>query len=154
LIADKSPWDPQAWVHYTPDNSGLPDKIVNSIFVDPKSGSAYIGTESGLAIFRGAFSEIRSELSLVTAGPNPFLVDGQRIFTIKNLVPKSTVKILTINGRLIRELNQDNGYVIGSRAEWDGRDAGNRRVASGIYLFIVYNEEGLTRSGKISVVRP
>jgi ligand-binding sensor domain-containing protein len=154
LMADKSPWDPEAWIHFTPENSGLPDKIVNSIYVDPKSGSAYIGTESGLAIFSGAFAEIRSELSMVTAGPNPFIVDGQRVFTIKNLVPNSTVKILTINGRLIRELNQDNGAVLGSRAQWDGRDANNRKVASGVYLFLVYNEEGLTRTGKISVVRP
>jgi ligand-binding sensor domain-containing protein len=154
LIADKSPFDPQAWVHYTPENSGLPDKIINSVYVDSKSGTAYIGTESGLAVFRGAFSEIREDFSLLSAGPNPFLVDGNREFVIKNLVPNANVKIMTINGRLVRELNLQNGFVKGSRAHWNGRDNDDRRVPSGIYLYLVFNEEGITQTGKISVVRP
>ena len=66
----------------------------------------------------------------------------------------STVKIFNINGLLIRELTQDNGQILGSRASWNGKDDQNNQVPSGIYLYLVYNTEGLTGTGKIAVVRP
>jgi len=154
LKADESPWDPSAWVHYTPENSGLPDKIVNSIFTDQKVGEAYIGTESGLSIFRGAFAEIKEEMNSVKSGPSPYMLDDQTDFTIKNLVFGATVKILNVNGKLVRILTQDEGDIEGGRATWDGRDQNGSKVASGVYIFLVYNEEGITASGKIAVIKP
>jgi ligand-binding sensor domain-containing protein len=154
LQAGKSPWDPAAWVHYTTENSGLPSPIINSIFVDNQSGAAYLGTELGLVIFRGAFSQFRSDLREVVGGPNPFLLDGSKEFVIKNLVPNSTVKILNINGHLVRELTASGGEIDGSRATWNGKDVQNKWVPSGIYLYLIFNEEGLKNSGKISVIKP
>jgi ligand-binding sensor domain-containing protein len=154
LQANKSPWDPAAWVHYTTENSGLPSPLVNSVYVDNQTGAAYLGTELGLAIFKGPFSQFRSDLKSVVSGPNPFLLDGSKEFVIKNLVPDASVKILNINGRLVRELTEANGNIKGSRAIWDGKDIYNNWVPSGIYLFLIYNEEGLKNSGKISVIKP
>ncbi|MCK5033084.1 MAG: T9SS type A sorting domain-containing protein, partial [Calditrichia bacterium] len=154
LEGDKSPWEESAWSHYTPDNSGLANKIVNSVFVDSDKGEAYIGTEGGLSIFNGAFSEIRSNFDFLTGGPNPFFVDNNSsVFTITNLMVNSTVKILNINGKLIRVLSENNGLVQGSRAQWDGRDSNKNKVASGIYIFLVYTEEGVVGKGKLSVIR-
>jgi hypothetical protein len=154
LQANKSPWDPSAWVHYTPENSGLPSPVVNSVFVDNQTGTAYLGTELGLAIFKGTFAQLRSDLQEVVSGPNPFLLDGSKEFVIKNLVPNSSVKILNINGHLVRELTEVSGEIEGSRATWNGKDDQNKWVPSGIYLYMVFNEEGLTTSGKISVIKP
>jgi hypothetical protein len=69
-------------------------------------------------------------------------------------VPNATVKIVNINGRLTQVLSQENGMIQGSRASWDGRDSNNKLVPSGIYLYLVYNEEGLTGKGKIAVLKP
>jgi hypothetical protein len=154
LIADKSPWDPKAWVHYTTTNSGLPSPIVNSVFVDESSGEAYLGTESGLAIFKGSFAEIRPDMSLVTGGPNPFILGNGTSYTIKNLAAKSQVKIFNLSGQLVRRLSSDTGGVQGSRAVWDGKDDNRNLVPSGIYIYLVYNEQGQTGTGKIAVIRP
>jgi len=153
LIADRSPWEAASWVHYTPQNSGLPDKIVNSVYVDPRSGAAYIGTESGLAIFNGPFSEYKDAMDALTSGPNPFIISGQARFVIKNLAFNSRVKIFNLKGELIRELTTENGAIQGSRAVWDGLDSRQTAVASGIYIFMAFNDEGMNGSGKIAVVR-
>lgn len=154
LIADKSPWDPAAWIHFTTGNSGLPSPIVNSVYVDEISGEAYLGTESGLAIFRGSFAEIRPDMEMVTGGPNPFILDNGSVFTVKNLAVNSQVKIFNVSGILVRRLSSDRGTVQGSRAIWDGKDESGTSVPSGIYIFLVYNEQGQTGTGKIAVLRP
>jgi hypothetical protein len=154
LKADESPWDPKAWVHYTTENSGLPNKIVNSIYVDQTVGEAYIGTESGLSIFTGSFSELKEEMNSVISGPSPYVLDNGSDFVIKNLVFGALVKILNVNGKLVRILSREEGNIIGGRATWDGRDQSRTKVSSGIYIYLVYNEEGITASGKIAVINP
>lgn len=153
LKSNKSPWDENAWVHFTPENSGLPSKIVNCIYVDDKTGAAYIGTENGLSIYNGSYAEFKSDLNSLNGGPNPFILVSGSKYTIKNLVPDVKIKILDINGSVIRTLSDEDGSIHGSRANWNGRDEKNRLVSSGIYLYLVYNEEGLTGKGKISVIR-
>jgi ligand-binding sensor domain-containing protein len=154
LQSNQSPWDPSSWVHYTPENSGLPSKIVNSIFVDHQVGEAYIGTESGLSVFSGPFSDYKQDFSTVTAGPSPFILNDDTPYIIKNLVFGASVKILDINGRLIQLLTQENGGVEGGRAAWDGRNLSNALVSSGIYIYLIYNDEGISGHGKIAVIRP
>jgi ligand-binding sensor domain-containing protein len=154
LKADESPWDPTAWVHYTPENSGLPDKIVNTVFVDQNIGEAYIGTESGLSIYTGSFAELKREMNSVVGGPSPYVLDDKTDYVIKNLVFGASVKILNVNGRLVRTLSREEGNIEGGRATWDGRDESQAKVSSGIYIYLIYNEEGVTASGKIAVVNP
>ena len=154
LKADGSPWDPGSWMHYTPENSGLPSKIVNSIFVDNKAGEAYIGTEGGLCIFSGPIAEYKKDLQTVAGGPSPFILDGSSNYVLKNLVFGASVKILNINGKQVRLLSSENGGVEGGRATWDGKDENNNYVASGIYIYLVFGDEGISGNGKIAVVKP
>ena len=71
----------------------------------------------------------------------------------------SSVKIFTINGHLVRELTSktvlSDGTVAvdGGRAYWDGRDATGKKVASGIYLYLAYSENGKSITGKFAVIR-
>jgi ligand-binding sensor domain-containing protein len=154
LQSNKSPWDSQAWIHYSPESSGLPSKIINSIFVDSQKSEAYIGTENGLSIFSGSFAEYKQDLNSVVAGPSPFVLDDQNRFTIKNLVYGAHVKILNINGRLVRLLSESNGGIEGGRAVWDGQDDSHKKVPSGIYIYLIYNEEGVAGNGKVAVINP
>jgi len=148
-----SAFEAGSWVGYTSSNSGLLDNNVHSVFVDNDEGAAYIGTESGISVFRGTFAEIRSDFSDVSFGPNPYYVDENVNFTITNLMNNSTVKIFDLNGSLVRELSVDNRSVDGSRAEWDGRDLLGNKVASGIYLFMAFTAEGKAKAGKFAVIR-
>jgi ligand-binding sensor domain-containing protein len=154
LQSNKSPWDSQAWIHYSPESSGLPSKIINSIFVDSQKSEAYIGTENGLSIFSGSFAEYKQDLNSVVAGPSPFILNDQNMFTIKNLVYGVHVKILNINGRLVRLLSESNGGIEGGRAVWDGQDDSHKKVPSGIYIYLIYNEEGVAGNGKVAVINP
>ncbi len=71
-----------------------------------------------------------------------------------NLVPESQVKILTANGQLIRTLNPDNfNEVKGGVAEWDGRNLDGRLVSTGVYLYLITNQEGQQKAGKVMVVK-
>ncbi len=160
LRAGYSPWQENAWKGYTTENSGLVDNEVNAVFVDPVSGEAYVGTNSGLSVYRGSFAEIRDNFKQVAGGPSPYLLNKDSgFYTITNLKSNSIVKIFTVNGALIRELRSDIVYkdgtptVEGSRAYWDGRDRNGNMVSSGIYLFAAYTVEGKSTSGKIAVIR-
>jgi len=154
LEGDKSPWDKSAWKHYNTENSGLAHKVVNSVFVDSDKGEAYLGTDGGLSIFSGSYSEIRSNFKNLSGGPNPFILgNNSENFVITNLMVNSTVKILNINGKLVKVLSEDNIGVEGSRATWDGRDSNNNLVSSGIYIYLVYSDEGVVSKGKLSVIR-
>lgn len=160
LRAGQSAWDAGAWEGYTTENSGLVADNVYASFVDQTNGKAYVATSRGLSVYSGTFAEIRDDFSQIIGGPNPFLINaGSELYTIKNLMHNSTVKIFTINGALIRELNSSGVYasgqlaVDGSRAYWDGKDSRGVAVDSGIYLYSAYTIEGQSVSGKIAVIR-
>ncbi len=155
LRAQRSVFESGAWVSFTTANSGLLDNNVHSVSIDPVTGEAWIGTESGISVYSGAFAEIRPDFKQVIAGPNPYIQDGRQTpFIIKRLKNNSTVKILSLNGRLIRTLKVDDGEIEGGRAIWDGKDKNGNTVASGIYIFSAYTADGSATSGKIAVVNP
>jgi ligand-binding sensor domain-containing protein len=154
ILADnKSPWEEGAWIGYTMENSGLADNNVHSISFDKKTGEAYIGTEKGISIYKGKFSELRADYSQAVCGPNPFHLNSGKKFIIKNLMNNSTVKIYTINGKLIKTLTVENNDILGGRALWNGLDDSDHAVSSGVYFFLAYNAEGNSVAGKIAVIR-
>ena len=160
LRSGNSAWEPGSWIGFNTENSGLIDDDVYAIYVDAASAEALIGTNRGLSIYRGSFAEIREDFNLTSSGPNPFIIDGNNnLFTIKNLQDNSTVKIFTVNGRLVQELTSDKlignsqRMLDGSRAIWDGKDRNGSFVSSGIYLYAAYTLEGESVNGKIAVIR-
>ena len=153
LRSGKSPFEPGSWLGYNTQNSNLVNDNVHSIFVDNRSAEAIIGTENGLSIFKGSFAEIQNKFTEVIAGPNPFILTENNIFTIKKLKVNSTVKIFDLSGTLIRKLLAKNKLVDGSRAVWDGEDSNGNPVATGIYLYLAYTENGSAYSGKVAVIR-
>ena len=167
LKASGSPWDPKSWAHFVPRRSeqqglnifptNLPSKEVRSVFVDDKTGDVYCGTQSGLAILRSnPFTTPLPDLNKVKVGPIPLILSDNisNALYFRNLTGNSEIKILTSTGRLVRTLNQSNsGGYLGSFAQWDGRNQTGNIVSSGVYLYLVTDEEGNSTSGKILVIR-
>ncbi len=167
LKASGSPWDKKSWIHLVPMNSelfgdniyhtNLPSEDVHNVFVDENNGDVYCTTASGLAILRNnPFTTPQVSLDKVVSGPNPFYpgtgLNGY--FYIKNITSNSQVKILTSSGQLVRTLDGTNASeILGSQAQWDGRNTAGRLVSSGVYLYLVTNEEGKSASGKVLVIR-
>ncbi|MFH1962654.1 MAG: cohesin domain-containing protein [bacterium] len=77
----------------------------------------------------------------ITVYPNPCMVSqGQTTIFFSNLPPKSRIRIYTIAGELIKTIENDN--------LWNPEE-----VASGVYIYIITNDDGLSERGKIGVIK-
>ncbi len=138
--------------HYTTENSPLVSDNVTAFGFDLESGRVYIGTTNGLSCLETPYSRPRENLDQVTAGPNPFMNNEDKEFIIYNLADDVAIKFLTENGSVVRYLSKEE--IFGSQAKWDGKNDDGEYVTSGVYLYIIYNEEtGLNRTGKVAVIR-
>lgn len=84
-----------------------------------------------------------ADLSDAYAFPVPYLPSQHSKITFTNLSPVCTVKIFTLNGELIKELDHTGG----SQAFWEDIDAG-----SGVYLYVIKNDKEKKR-GKLMIIR-
>ena len=66
-----------------------------------------------------------------------------------NLTDDINIKIYTITGELVKEIDEQTGGM----AEWDVTNEKGKEVASGVYLDLVTNEEGGKETGKVVVVK-
>jgi ligand-binding sensor domain-containing protein len=128
----------------------LLDDDVASIAIDNATGTVYFGTEKGLsALTTPAITAVRSFDGLAVS-PNPYLLPAAAPLTIDGLVQNATLKILSIDGKLVREIVTPGGRV----GFWDGRDAEGNLAASGIYVLVAFSEDGSkVATGKVAVVR-
>jgi len=143
----------QALAQYTVENTDgrIISNEIKSIAVDPRTGTVYFGTTNGLASFQTTAVEPNEHFTTLTISPNPYRIPNSVPLTIDGLVENSKIKILTIDGRLVRELTTPGGRI----GFWDGKDETGKDVATGIYLVVAYsatnkNEVG---TGKVAVIR-
>ncbi|MGB2867224.1 MAG: hypothetical protein WBD36_02135 [Bacteroidota bacterium] len=128
----------------------LADNDVRSIAIDQRRGIVYVGTQKGLSSLEISAVQTERSYSTLEFGPNPYILPSNDPLTIRNLVPSSSIKILTISGSLVAQFNAQGG----GRAFWDGRDMEGRVVSSGVYLVVAFAENGnQVATGKIAVVR-
>ncbi len=91
--------------------------------------------------------------------PNPFTNNTTFTFQRNQIDPADVkIKIYTVSGRLIQELEKSNVIDKFVRVNWDGRDRDGNIIANGTYLYkiIVKNLGGdFTKSvlGKLAVIR-
>jgi ligand-binding sensor domain-containing protein len=143
--------DGYTWTHYSTDNSQLVSDNVTSFAFDNTTGKVYIATTNGLSCLETPYSEPLEDLSKVIAGPNPFIPDGSSQFVFLKLADDVAIKIMTENGMVVRQISKDE--ILGSQAYWDGKTASGEIAASGIYIYVIYNEDsGLNSVGKIALI--
>ena len=135
---------------YDSKNSPLPSDDINSIAIDKKSGLVYIGTSFGMSTITTFAVEPKQEFDEVLVYPNPFNLDKHSSVTIDGLVKNSSIKILSVSGKLIKTIISPGGRL----AFWDGKDENGNFVASGIYVLVAFDEEAdkITTS-KFAVIR-
>ena len=97
-------------------------------------------------------------LSEVFNVPNP-TVDGKTFFTYHLAQPPDTVtiKIYSVNGRLLRTIDDASANRGGNETYWDGRDETGVRCANGVYLYrvIAHTEDSsrVEQIGKLAILR-
>lgn len=142
----------QILASYTVDNTAgkLMDNDVKSIAVDGKTGTVYFGTAFGLASLTTPGAAPRASFDGLTIYPNPFHIPGTTQLTVSGLVENSSMKIVTTDGTVIRDIKTPGGLV----GFWDGKDNGGNDVSSGVYLIVTYSEDGsAVANGKVAVLR-
>lgn len=137
---------------YNSKNSPLPDDNITSIAFDSKSGMVFIGTDYGLATLKTEFIQPEETFNELSIYPSPFIIGNneKNIVTIEGLIANCIIKILKINGEVIREYESPGGKM----AFWDGRDKEGNLVSSGVYYIVAYdNEANNVKTSKIAVIR-
>ena len=128
-----------AAVHYRPHftQDGEYELIV---FAKDRSNNA-----SGAIDYSVAFEVVnKSMISNLLNYPNPFTTSTAFVFTLtgSELPTQFRIQILTITGKIVKEINKDElGPIrIGNNIteyKWDGRDQYGQPLANGVYLYRV-----------------
>jgi len=75
--------------------------------------------------------------------PNPVPPGYTGTIGIRGVSNNAIVKITEMDGRLVYQTR-----ALGGQAVWDGRDYKGRRIASGVYLVLVSNDESGSKKEK------
>jgi hypothetical protein len=134
----------QMLAHYRSSTSPLLSDSVQSLSINDE-GMVFFATAAGICSYRSEASAGRDNFSDAYVFPNPVRPGYDGKITITNLVRGVNVKITDISGNLVYET-----VAKGGQATWDGRNFAGHRVASGVYLVFMTNEDGSkTHVGKL-----
>jgi len=106
-----------------------------------------------------ATSKTSESLDNVVVYPNPFKPNDGNDRTgtwsqgiiFGNLTSRATIKIYNITGELVRELEKLPEE--GGQKVWDGNNEKGKKVASGIYVYLITNPQGDKKLGKLAVIK-
>jgi hypothetical protein len=144
--------------NFSKQNSPLPSNRILKIKTDDRSGKVYFATSKGIVAYNSKVAPFGENLGQVYAYPNPALKNHQ-IITIDGRngthLPKGTnVKIIDVAGNLVYETNVVEGQQLkGGKVIWDKRNLAGKKVASGIYIVLLSNNDASETSvTKIAIV--
>ncbi|MFN9502049.1 MAG: T9SS type A sorting domain-containing protein [Chryseotalea sp.] len=136
-------------LNFTKENSPLPSSSIRHLSLDPLTGELFVVTDAGMVSFRTDATEGNPNAPAIKIFPNPVLPEFTGKVGIEKLVSDASVKIVTADGKLIKQLTANGGT-----ASWDLTNFTNNRVNSGVYFVLTSTSDGVThRAGKIIVVR-
>ncbi len=144
--------------NFNTENSPLPSNKILKIKVDTSTGKVFFATNKGIVAYNSEVAPFGTNLGEVYAYPNPALKQHQTV-TIDGRngthLPKGTnVKILDVAGNLVHETNVVEGQELqGGKVVWNKTNLAGKKVASGIYIVLLSNEDNSeTSTTKIAIV--
>ena len=131
--------------HFTSKNSPLISDNILDLEINHNTGELFISSDKGLMSFRNDATTGRSNINSVEIFPNPVRENYYGVITIDGLAFESNVKITDVSGNLVFETNSNGGTAV-----WNGKDANNKRVGTGVYLVFSSDKYGDEKAvGKI-----
>ena len=137
--------------HFLATNSRLLSNNIEDIAIDHATGEIFFGTDKGLCSYISDATAPSDEMTKdnVYAYPNPVRPDYNGPITVVGLSLNADVKIVTVNGVLVKQERSNGGTFV-----WDGKDRYGNRVASGVYMVETATADGNKGTVcKIAVVR-
>ena len=143
---------------FNKDNSPLPSNKILKISVDVSSGKVFFATDKGVVAYNSNVASFGETLEEVYAYPNPVLKNHQTV-TIDGKngkhIPKGTnVKIIDVSGNLVYETNVVEGQQLqGGKIVWNKKNLAGKKVASGVYIVLLTNDDASESSScKIAII--
>ena len=131
--------------HFTSKNSPLLSDNILDLEINHNTGELYISTDKGLMSFRNDATAGRKNVNSIEIFPNPVRENYYGNISIGGLAFDSNVKITDVSGNLVFETNSNGGTAV-----WNGTDANNKRVGTGVYLVFCSDKYGDEKAvGKI-----
>ena len=144
--------------NFSKQNSPLPSNRILKIKVDDSTGKVYFATDKGIVAYNSNVVPFGDTLGDVYAYPNPALKNHEMV-TIDGRngthLPKGTnVKILDVAGYLVYETNVVEGQELqGGKVVWNKTNLAGNKVASGVYIVLLSNDDASETSiTKIAIV--
>jgi ligand-binding sensor domain-containing protein len=122
---------------FNTDNSPLLSNDVKKIAINPITGEVFIATFNGTCSFRSTATEGTDTNQSVLVFPNPIPPGYNGSIAIRGIVNNGLVKIAELNGTLVYQTR-----ALGGQAIWDGKNYKGQKVASGVYLVLIRDENG------------
>lgn len=114
----------------TKDNSPLPTNEILSLAQNNNDGTIYFGTTSGL-FSANSLSVLPKESYDIVCYPQPFKIGKDKELVIDGLAQGADVRIVTIDGQLVKSIQTQSRKVV-----WDGRKSDGSYAGSGVYLIV------------------
>ena len=131
------------------NNSPLLSDITFDIAFNGVDGMVYILTEGGISIVNTPFSFENIQQDEIYVSPQPFIIPDNQFIEIRNLLNGSEVKILTLNGNVVKQFKLSYNE---NKLMWNGKDDLNQFLPTGIYYITSYGDDNsLTK--KIAIIR-
>ena len=101
--------------------------------------------------YYGLFMVVNNNLNTAHIYPNPFKPStGHTKIYFANLTNHTKIQIFNISGDLIYEDEKDTSA---GELNWDVKNAKGEPIASGVYMYIITNNAGQIKKGKIAIIR-
>ena len=133
-------------------NSDLLSGEIRDIDFDHKRNLAYIATSNGVSVLKIPFGTPKNDFKNVKIFPSPYYVPSNNPMIIDGIIYESSFKVMTLNGRVIRDITSGGVSEDGQQLKWDGRDSEGNYVATGVYLLMIYHQDGKNTIEKITVI--
>lgn len=120
--------------HFTEENSPLLSNTINSLAVNSETGILMIGTNVGLCSYESRVTAPETSLkdSNILVYPNPVRPEYSGKVVLRGLTSDADVKVVTTGGQVVA-----GGTSVGGTFLWDCCDLYGRRVAPGVYYFMI-----------------
>lgn len=142
---------------FNKDNSPLPSNIVLDLQIQESTGTMFFGTDKGLVSYKTGVAAFGEKLTDAYAYPNPALKQHSKISIVgksSNFPEGVNIKILDVAGNLVYESNAvESQSDLGGKFVWDKTNLAGTKVASGVYIVLIYDaENNQTASTKIAII--
>src|SRR3989339_2183950 len=101
--------------------------------------------------YYGVFAVLQSDLNTAHIYPNPYKPSiGHTSIIFTNLTNRTKAQIFNLAGDVVYEQEKDTptGELI-----WDVKNAEGEPIASGVYMYMITNNAGQVKKGKLAIIR-